>query len=117
MVEGESGSFIVIRGGRHRFPGVAAILGDIGGICELGAIGTDSARNYVARVLGIDGDGGFVASVQAWIADLDSIGGHMRVGWGKLTRELDACIRNSSSETGPLPCLMCAAGRTAHRGS
>src|SRR5260370_40515782 len=103
MVEGESGSFIVIRGGRHRFPGVAAILGDIGGIRELGAIGTDSARNYVARVLGIDGDGGFVASVQGWIADLDSIGGPMRVGGVKLARELDSWKRELESVTRPPP--------------
>ena len=52
---------------------MSAVFADVRCIGVLRSVKAGSAGNDVARVLGINGDGGFVTAIQAWIADFNGM--------------------------------------------
>ena len=100
IVESDSGSFAGITKSRHRCPGVSAVFADVGGVNKLRSIEAGCAANNVVRVPWVNGNGGFVASVQAGVTDFNRFGAAVQMQCLNPALKLWACIRNRGSKTG-----------------
>jgi hypothetical protein len=82
-------------------------FGDVSGVDKLAPIKTDCSRDNVARILGVDSDGSFIAPVQRRIADLDRIlMWRMNVIMVKLATDLRPRVRDRCAKACKFLCLV-----------